>query len=79
MTKSRFIARVREALMQAGIHHKGYAGHSFRIGAATTAHAQGLSDATIKMLGRWESAAYLLYVRTPREKLVAFTAKLTNS
>ena len=79
LAKSRFIARVRGAHMQAGIPHKGYTGHSFRIGAATTAHARGLGDATIKKLGRWESAAYLLYVRTPREKLVTFTAKLSNS
>lgn len=31
------------------------AGHSFRIGVATTARACGLNDSTIQMLGRWSS------------------------
>ncbi len=46
-----------------------YAGHSFRIGAATTASYYGIPEALIKTMGRWESAAYLLYIRTPREQL----------
>ena len=39
--------------------HK-YAGHSYRIGAATTASLCGIQDSTIKMLGRWQSSAYTL-------------------
>lgn len=35
-----------------------YSGHSFRSGAATTAAKRGLGDATIEMLGRWQSNAY---------------------
>ncbi len=39
-----------------------------------------VKDATIKLLGRWESAAaYLLYVKTPREELARFTAVLSRS
>ena len=40
-----------------------YAGHSFRIGAATTAASAGIEDSTIQTLGRWQSSSYLLYVK----------------
>ena len=38
--------------------------HSFRIGAATSAAASGMSRKKIKRLGRWKSRAYLDYIRT---------------
>ena len=57
LTKSRFVEAVQEALGVAGLDPRAYAGHSFRIGAATTARACGLSDSTIQMLGRWSSSA----------------------
>ena len=43
----------------------GYSGHSFRAGAATTAAKAGVEDSVIKALGRWESSAYLIYMRLP--------------
>lgn len=69
LTRERFVALVRAALTRAGIDCKPYSGHSFRIGAATAAGIRGLPPATIKTLGRWESSAYLLYVRMPRQQL----------
>ena len=77
LTRERFVAKVREALSTSGIDHNKYAGHSFRIGAATTAAQCGIPDSTIKLLGRWESSAYLLYVRTPRETLAALSVPLS--
>ena len=71
LTRDRFVRAVREALQSAGVDSSSYAGHSFRIGAATTAARQGVPDSTIKMLGRWESSAYTLYIRTPREALAS--------
>ena len=67
LSRERFVKAVRSALDRANINSAQYAGHSFRIGAATTAAQRGMQDSLIKTLGRWESSAYLVYVRTPRE------------
>ena len=69
LTRERFVQAVREALTVAGLEASDYAGHSFRIGVATTAAQCGLPESTIKMLGRWQSSAYMLYIRTPKETL----------
>lgn len=42
-----------------------YKGHSFRIGAATSAKSKGISDEQIQLLGRWKSNAYRKYIRIP--------------
>ena len=76
LTRDRLVRAVREALRSAGVDSSSYAGHSFRIGAATTAARQGVPDSTIKMLGRWESSAYTLYIRTPREALASVSRTL---
>lgn len=78
LTRDRFVARVREALSTAGVNAKSYSGHSFRIGAATMAGRKGLSSEKIQILGRWESSAYLLYVRLPRDEL-ASESKIINT
>ena len=61
LTRARFVEIVRDGLRAAGIDQDKYCGHSFRIGAATTAAAKGLEDSIIKTLDRWESLAYLKY------------------
>ena len=76
LTRDRLVHHVRDALSTAGVDCTAYAGHSFRIGAATTAARRGIQDATIKMLGRWESSAYLLYIKTPRDQLSAVSSIL---
>ncbi len=63
LTRERFVAAVREALRTSGVDPSRYAGHSFRIGAATMAAQRGIQDSLIKALGRWESAAYTVYIR----------------
>ena len=62
LTRTRFVTAVRAALTEQGVDARRYSGHSFRIGAATTAAARGIPDHLIKIMGRWESAAYQLYV-----------------
>ncbi len=76
LTRQRFVAAVRQALESAGVRAASYAGHSFRIGAATTAAARGMEDSTIKTLGRWKSLAYLEYVRIPRQQLATYSVML---
>ena len=77
LTRPRFVEELRGVLQAANVPSSHYSGHSFRIGAATTAAECGIPDSTIQLLGRWESSAYLLYVRTPREKLAAITDTLS--
>ena len=42
-----------------------YKSHTFRIGAASLAAENGMSDAQIRGLGRWKSDAFKLYIRSP--------------
>ena len=76
LTRQRFVRAVKEALQQAGVEQSKYNGHSLRIGAATTAAANGLEDSIIKTLGRWKSVAYLRYVQIPRDELASYSKLL---
>ena len=78
MSRDRFVREVRKALQEAGMDQSKYAGHSFRSGAATVAAACGLEDSLIKALGRWESSAYQIYVKLPRQSLVSIAAHLSK-
>ena len=51
LTREAFVRSVREALTRAGMDAQCYSGHSFRVGAATTAAACGVEDSLIKTLG----------------------------
>ena len=73
LTKAAFTQHIRAALQAVGLPESQFAGHSFRIGAATTAASAGIEDSTIRMLGRWNSTAFLQYIRTPRQQLAGFT------
>ena len=78
LTRDRFVKMTRDKLSTAGIEASHYSGHSFRIGAATTTSAYGVEDSLIQTLGRWKSAAYLLYIRVPREKLANLSSLLAK-
>ena len=78
LTKAFFVSRVREALLTLGLNPQHYAGHSFRIGAATAAAQAGFEDSIIQALGRWSSAAFLRYIRTPREHLATYSRELAR-
>ena len=79
VTKPWFTQQIRSILSDIGLPQNQYAGHSFRIGAATAAALAGVPDSMIQTLGRWHSTAFLLYVRTPKEQLASLSTVLANS
>ena len=79
LTKARFTGITREALRELGLPQVQFAGHSFRIGAATAAAQAGLEDSWINTLGRWNSTAFLRYIRTLLDSLAATSARLSRS
>ncbi|KAK3101970.1 hypothetical protein FSP39_007722 [Pinctada imbricata] len=64
MSRILFLQHLRTILTRLGHNQSQYAGHSFRIGAATTAAKVGISDHLIQTLGRWSSDCYTRYIRT---------------
>ena len=54
VTKAWLVQQVRHVLRSLGLPQDDYAGHSFRIGAATSAALAGIEDSTIQALGRWQ-------------------------
>ncbi len=78
LSRSSLVRKVRSALTQAGVDASTCSGHSFRIGAASTAAAKAVEDAIIQILGRWQSTAYLRYVKLPREQLASIAQVLAS-
>ena len=68
LNKTKYFQHVQSAHKSANLPAHLYAGHSFRIGAATTALTAGVEDFTVQTLGRWQSSSYLLYIRTNPER-----------
>ena len=63
LTKHQFGSVLKRVLMLSGNNGRKYSTHSFRIGAASAAHAVGLPAESIKRLGRWDSNCYKRYIR----------------
>ena len=78
LSRPHLVTHMWEALSQAGIDTAHFSGHSFRIGAASAAARAGFSDSFIQTLGRWRSAAFTTYIRTPVEDLVPVTTRLAR-
>ena len=78
LTRQKLVDLIEQAIQQAGIDPSNYTGHSFCIGAATTAAANGIGDATIQTLGRWSSDSYTRYIRIPRHQLAGLSKILSK-
>lgn len=71
LSRDIFISHLRQVLTRLGFSEANYSGHSFRIGAATSAAAAGVPDHLIKNLGRWVSDSYLRYIRVEKSSMQA--------
>ena len=78
LTRAHFVKELKRALVGGDIDAEKYRGHSFRIGAATTAAEKGIEDSVIQTLGRWKSTDYLLYVKIARENLAQYSVHLVS-
>ena len=78
LTKQDLISETRRLLDSAGFNSSLFAGHSYRIGAATTAASAKLPSWLIKTLGRWSSDCYERYIRVPQSTLSNVAATLVN-
>ena len=71
-----FLAAIRQDLLEAGYDTSKFAGHSFRIGCATTLAANGVPDHLIQAVGRWHSDSYKRYIRIEPERRAMLAAFL---
>ena len=79
LTRTKVTETIKRALVKHGKSPEQYSSHSFRIGAASTAAAAGISDSLIKSLGRWRSDCYHRYIRINKAKLCQVPKKLAST
>jgi hypothetical protein len=75
--KSYFVNAVKLLICAVGLDPSLYSGHSFRAGAATTGADCGFNHWEIRMLGRWSSDCFNLYLRNPKVAS-SFSRRLAN-
>ena len=69
LTRNFFIDYLKQSLTRLGYNDTLYNGHSFRIGAATSAAKAGVQDHMIQVLGRWSSDCYTRYIHSSSDSL----------
>ena len=79
LTKDALTAETRQFLSHLGCQASDYAGHSYRIGAATAAASAGLPPWLVKTLGRWSSDCYDRYIQCPQAVLSGVALKLLQN
>ena len=79
LTRNYFISHLKILLDSIGVNSLNYNGHSFRIGAATSAQEARLEDHLIKTLGRWTSDCYTRYIHTSSNVLKKAQVQIANT
>ena len=74
-----FITSLKHILDICGFNSNIYNGHSFSIGASTSAGSVNIQEHLIKILGRWSSDSYCRYIRTSKETIQKAQRALTLS
>ena len=69
VTRHFLVKNLKLTLQTLGYNDQQYNGHSFRIGAATSAANGNVQDHMIQTLGRWSSDCYNRYIRTDDDVL----------
>ena len=70
---------IRHLLLKTKYSHHQYSSHSFKSGAATTAAAAGIPDWLIKILGRWSSNAFQVYIHSSPAMIQSIPALLAHA
>ena len=78
LNRSLFSGKMDAILVSLQIDTNKYNTHSFRIGAATTTTQAQITEAHIKMLGRWCSVAYQRYIKMPPQELAQLSKQLVS-
>ena len=65
-----------QSILHSASYTGSYSGHSFLIGAVTTAAPRGVPDHLIKTLGRWSSDTYQIHIHTPVSSIVHVSRQL---
>ena len=76
LCRHNFVDCMQHALTSAGLQGSDFNGHSFCIGAVTSASQARVPETTINILGRWESMAYQQYFRPCPSELAQVAGKL---
>ncbi|XP_034091666.1 uncharacterized protein LOC117559108 [Gymnodraco acuticeps] len=76
LTQRQFNIYLKQVLIKSGLSPLLYTGHSFRIGAATSAANQGVSSSSLQQLGRWSSSAFSSYIRPDLNAVLAIQRSL---
>ena len=79
LSRTRFISMLQCALRSLGLHSQQFTGHSFRIGAASSAAASMVPDHLIQVLGRWASSCYKTYIHTSCDSLKTAQEQMASS
>ena len=78
ITKQQLNLEIKRCVASLGLDTANYTSHSFRSGAATSAHQAGFSETQIKALGHWASSAYSGYIRQFDSHAFDLSRKLTG-